>query len=205
MKLVSFSIADPRTFETAKKWDLKTVIWALAPHKSSLQKLSAGELSIKGLARFDLSEFENLEELTLSSMATGYEFGNEKALFSPNLQRFCWSFVMADLTDFGAVQEEWIRIVCRVAVARKKWCQIHIAYRAGYLCHGLSSSIEFARIQGYPWDRMDRLAEEFRGRGIAVTHDEPFATREEYEKMVDLVAARRKVPRSSLESGDSGM
>lgn len=164
----------------------------LAPHKTSLKSIELegfGE-GRRGLEEFDLTDFESLEELTLFYSATGCDTGYEANLLAPNLRTFRWHFDDFDqqhappLWLFGQPQQEWLRRLTTAAIAsRSSLRRIEICFHPDF-DHGIRGSEEERKALGYPWDRMDAIAEEIQSVGIELTYNSPTVTREVFNNLV---------------------
>ncbi|SPO06417.1 uncharacterized protein DNG_09107 [Cephalotrichum gorgonifer] len=164
---------------------LSVVASALAPHKSTLRHLSIGYLPIKGLEDFDLTGFENLEELTLSSWTTRSDFFmNGERLLAPRLRKFTWNFPVEEERGYGPLHEfkepqaAWLRLFARAAVGAG--LPLSLIYVDFYGVDNCGWSDNLPAI--YPWDHIDRVADEVKGAGIEVVYPKPILTREDFFK-----------------------
>jgi hypothetical protein len=148
----------------------------LLMHKDTLRTIDIGYLSSSGRGRlFDASDFPKLEVLKLSrrQMEKNLEFSSTEAdlLLAPNLKTFGWSFSIYDQhseswTDFGDREERWLREFARAATARKAVLKkIEITFTP--------DEWRSKEEDGYPWDRIDKIRDEVRPRGIALEYSEP--------------------------------
>lgn len=172
--------------------DLPMLAAWLHPHRETLRSLNIGYLSREGVGLlFNASAFPKLETLTLSRWQIEHRkrrglpeltYAPDSAdyLLAPNLHTFTLDFSVydqhsEDFTDFTDPEENWLRSLARDAVGRNaKLRTIKIDFAPNhYLAHGVPAG-------GYPWERMDRLRDEFRPHGLVVEYNQPPLTKEEW-------------------------
>ncbi|KAL2016207.1 hypothetical protein VTK56DRAFT_4064 [Thermocarpiscus australiensis] len=188
--------------------DLRTVWSGLVRHMPSPQSIRIGSIAnqmprsaMSGmLAGIEFTLFESLTFLSLSYWTTGSDSG-EVSLLAPRLETFEWSFDAEDnrllhLDHFQQAEEDFMRRLAHAAAERKiPLRRIDIVFTPAPVV-GLmkDAGAEFLGITEasleYPWDRMNRLAEELRSFGIQLTYNKPSVIREEYEVAV-LKACRQ--------------
>ncbi|KAL3440272.1 hypothetical protein BJX65DRAFT_35451 [Aspergillus insuetus] len=171
-------------------WSLATLQPIFEIHKSTLRRISVRCLNAGGLAGFDLRDFPSLEELKLSARTTRsrrlpytVEYPHLRNLLAPRLRVFHWDLTAEDqqcdekLHDFAQGEEDLLRefanTALRAAVA-VPLREIRITFTPDPYVY--SESIG----QPYPWDQMDALDAEFRGRGVRVRYNAPSLSREEF-------------------------
>lgn len=139
-------------------------------HKDTLKTLTVGYFSFPDKrCLFNVSDFPNLETLRLSraQMETKLEFSATHAdlLFGPNLERFEWEFPNWS-GEFGKREERWLGEFAREANSRKaKLKVIEIKAPPDFNLRRASG--------GYPWDRLDRLRDEFESYGMRLEYGTP--------------------------------
>lgn len=192
-KLESFTFRMPMSGyysgETAlSKYSLAVLQPILAHQKASLSYVQIAEIFNDGLEGFDVTDFPNLQFLSLSHDLTGLDTTLVPNLVAPGLRIFRWDMKLEDqqcgerLGDFCEPQETWLRVLVATAVERKTALrEIRINFRPE---GGLQGHHGFTQDQ-YPWDRMDKLANEFRPHGIDLTYNPPNHTREEFQAYLD--------------------
>jgi hypothetical protein len=178
--------------------DLETVWSALVLHRLSLESIRIGSVCDpvsyvdrgKGmLGAADFTFFESLRFLSLSHWATG--FGAQDSVtaleLAPRLETFEWTFDAEDgrplfLNDFQQREENFLRRLGTTAVKQQvPLRKIAIVFTplpavGTWEDADLSISVAVGYFE-YPWDRMDRLADEFRRVGIELTYNDPSVTR----------------------------
>jgi hypothetical protein len=172
-------------------WSLATLRSILIIHKSTLRSIKIRALNIRGLAGFDVREFERLEELSLSSSiicrlykAWQHDDHTLSALVGPRLRSFELVLTLEDqqhcesLGDFGETEENWLRALAHFAI-RKQYPlrEIRIQF-APYKYETLDFDCR------YPWDRMDDLDRELQLHGIRVHYSPPTVSRAEFEELL---------------------
>ncbi|KAL7913905.1 hypothetical protein GGI35DRAFT_438910 [Trichoderma velutinum] len=173
---------------TPHTWSLSTIASILSPHKATLRSITIGALQERGLVDFDLTDFESLENLSLSAWATGFVAGYETNLLSPRLTNFRWSFTAEDewgpfLRDFGEEQEHWLKQLATAAIVRKLPLQgIYIQYTPDVF------GSEIPEI--YPWDRMEHISRDIQNDGISLSWTNPNLSREDFQGFKDLFMSR---------------
>ncbi|KAL4920629.1 hypothetical protein BDW62DRAFT_198924 [Aspergillus aurantiobrunneus] len=185
------------------EWSLAILQPILAIHCHTLRAIKIRCINVGGLSGFDLRSFERLEELTLSSAATGHAYRKYSAddhllanLLAPRLRRFYWDLTLEDqqccesLADFGLAEQSWLRALA--CAATRQQCQLQeigIKYTpdGAYDCD-----------MEYPWDRMDALDRELEPNGIRVSYNPPSISREEYLVIREKAMAWKRV----IELGD---
>ena len=179
-RLEHFAMMDVFGGSTRGIGTLKDAIRALSQHKATLRTIRLRGLS-PGLRGFDLTDFESLEELDLTAGCTGIEIGQEAQLLAPRLQKFTWTFALADHHGkgwnwFKQQEEDWIRRFAQAATERgSSLCEIFIDLQPFD-----DDSREEEIPDTYPFDRMDCIASEIRGAGITLSYPPPPISREEY-------------------------
>lgn len=153
-------------------------------HRNTLKVLEIGILCRRGSKPFfDLSDFTALEHLIMSRWYKGsppIKLTEQVAqyFFAPNLGKFTWDFSIFDQHSgiceaFGQLEEEWLRSMANTAIARNTSLkEIYIDYK---LTLGAQSLLD-----EYPWDRMDRLVDEFEPKGIKIRYFEPTISRSDW-------------------------
>ncbi|KAL3455038.1 hypothetical protein BJX64DRAFT_91268 [Aspergillus heterothallicus] len=187
-----------------RTWSLATLQPILAIHASTLRRISVRCINIGGLAGLDLRGFPNLEELKLSAQTTTNEFQDYTAgqkllpnLLAPRLRLFYWDHTLEDqqceeqLRFFAQAEEDFLRALANAVFDAGLVCFREI--RIQFTPHAYVYEPE----EIYPWDRMDAVDREVRGRGVRVTYNKPTCTKEEFLKMQE--AAREKARMRSLE------
>lgn len=164
----------------------------LYPHRETLRSIYIGYLSGDSIgALFNASAFPELETLTLSRWQIGpyngrglpeltYAPDTAAQLLAPNLHTFTLDFSLVDeceevFTDFMDPEEQWVRAFARDALAcnsKLRTIKTHFT-PIDYFVGGTQAP-------GYPWDRMDRLRDEFSPHGLVIEYNEPLLTREEW-------------------------
>lgn len=155
----------------------------LLKHRESLTTLNIGYLSSSSQGKLlDLSDFTSLEDLKLSrwQMAEALDFRDEDAgmLLSPKLRKFTWDLSNNEQhseswTGFGETEERWLGRFSQAAVARKASLrEIKIVFSPD----GWEANEEL----GYPWDRMDRIKNDFGPLGLAITCNQPPISKEKW-------------------------
>ncbi|KAK7222362.1 hypothetical protein V2G26_010365 [Clonostachys chloroleuca] len=165
------------------RYDLGIMKTILSHQKASLSHINIHELLTKsGVEDFNLSGFHQLHTLCMSRDLTGIDTSHVANLLAPNLLIFRWDMRLEDqqccrgLEGFAQPQEEWIRVFAKSSMGRKtslKQIQINF-YPEGWFNEDIDKDYQ------YPWDRMDRLAEEFESLGINVVYNPPNITKEEF-------------------------
>lgn len=171
------------------------------------------------LAGVDFASFGRLTDLSLSFWATGSDdAGGEEAagggLLAPRLAAFEWVFDGDDgralyADHFGPQEADFLRRLARAAVARRvPLRRIAVVFTPAPVVPIRYNLVSGVGLEGpeacdsdaaehleYPWDRMDRLADELRPMGIELTYNTPSVTRERFEAAVEeyrnAVAAAR--------------
>ncbi|KAH6609167.1 hypothetical protein Trco_002513 [Trichoderma cornu-damae] len=169
--------------EASRVWGLPIIACIIAPHRATLRSITVSSLPEKGLADFDLTGFENLKHLSLSSWVTGFAEGDETNLLAPRLTSFRWVFTLEQqhsesLLDFGEVQEHWLRRFIAEAIARGlplRDIDIRYAPDRFYLPTDLPEI--------YPWDRMESIERDFQDKGIKLSWTFPTISREHYREV----------------------
>lgn len=158
----------------------------IAPHKTTLRSITVGSLHEKSLVGFDLTGFENLTHISLSTWATGSTTGDETNLLAPRLTTFRWVFTVEDqhsesLFCFGEAQEHWLRSFIAAAIAWKLPLEnIYIQYAPeGYY-------LPQDRPVMYPWDRMKNIATDIQDEGINLSWTPPTVSREDFQDFQNL-------------------
>ncbi|KAK4157409.1 hypothetical protein C8A00DRAFT_11782 [Chaetomidium leptoderma] len=177
--------------------NLRRVWSCLVPHLLSLQSIRITHNMTRfspmadSLTGVDFTFFESLTFLSLSYWATGSSNtgGKESSLLAPRLEVFEWTFQTQSqrqlfLNRFHQAEEDFLRRLA-VAAGEKKIPLREIAVVFSPVpameinegvCHGITeTTVE------YPWDRMDRLADEIRCLGIELTYNTPSVSREDCE------------------------
>ncbi|KAJ5498467.1 hypothetical protein N7453_007518 [Penicillium expansum] len=168
-------------------WSLATLQPILYIHRKTLRSIKLYRFNRGGLEGFDLREFENLEQLSLS-----YEFSDPQrsprneafeppdSLLAPRLRVFHWNLTSLDsqcaerLGDFAKAEEDWLRLLARKAF--KRGCplqRIEITFTPGTDCFGTGDEV-------YPWDRMDAIGADLRPHGVEVSYSTPSVSRERF-------------------------
>ena len=169
--------------------DLPMLGSMLLMHKDTLNTIDIGYLSKAGRGRlFDAAHFPNLEVLGLSrwQMASDLKFSAAEAdlLLAPSLKAFELDFSIYDQhseswTDFGDMEEDWVREFARTAIARKAALEkIRITFNP--------DSWGTKEEDGYPWDRMDKIRDEIRPYGMALEYSEPECTKDRWLERMKL-------------------
>lgn len=164
----------------------------LAIHKSTLRSISISCINVAGLDGFDLHEFENLEELSLSYQSTKgtVDIHLIPNFLAPQLRVFHWDLTLEDqqcnenLGDFQQKEEDWLRRLALTAITQG--CplrRIEITFTPLYTYY-------FDGV--YPWDRMDALGRELQPHGIQVGYNPPCTSREGYMEIWNRTMARKK-------------
>ncbi|CAH0037153.1 unnamed protein product [Clonostachys rhizophaga] len=189
-ELASFSFGS--FYNNTNYFDLPMFATMLDKHKHTLTKLSIGYLATSGRGMIlDLFEFTALEDLQLSvwqllrpaEAEERFTFRAEEAklLSAPKLRKFTLDFSIydqhsEDWSDFGEREQRWLRGMAETAIARKAPLrEIHVIFTP--------DSWDAKKEDGYPWDLMKALGDEFEPAGIAVTHNTPTMSREEWSKL----------------------
>jgi hypothetical protein len=173
-------------------WSLAILQRILAIHKSTLRSIRIRCINVPGLDRFDLREFENLEELSLSYLSTNGTVGIHLIpnLLAPHLRVFHWDLTREDqqcnesLGDFQQKEEDWLRRLALTAVTQGcplRRIEITFTPLFTYYFDGV-----------YPWDRMDALGRELQPHGIQVCYNPPSTSREEYMEIWNRTMAVKK-------------
>lgn len=187
--------------------DLRTLWSYLVPHARTLETLRVGSLShqtpqtpLAGqLAGVDFAPFERLRSLSLSYWATGSDGGEEVyGLLAPRLETFEWTFDGDDgrplsLDHFGEEEEEFLRRLAKGAAARGlPLTKLTVVYTPTTTAPLKTNSLLFTMLgldlagaiqeREYPWDRMDRLAEELREQRIEFKYNEPSISRKTFQE-----------------------
>lgn len=165
------------------RYDLGIMKTILSHQKASLSHINIHELlSQPGVLGFDLSGFHRLHTLCMSRDLTGVDTLAVANLVAPNLRTFRWDTGLEDqqccrgLEGFAETEEDWIRAFAESSVERKTFLQqIQISFSPDSWFLG-----DIDKDYQYPWDRMDRLAEEFKPHGINVVYNSPNTTKEEF-------------------------
>uniref|UniRef100_A0A8H7N681 Uncharacterized protein n=1 Tax=Bionectria ochroleuca TaxID=29856 RepID=A0A8H7N681_BIOOC len=165
------------------RYDLGIMKTILSHQKASLSHINIHELlSQPGVLGFDLSGFHRLHTLCMSRDLTGADTLAVANLVAPNLRTFRWDTGLEDqqccrgLEGFAETEEDWIRAFAESSVERKTSLQqIQISFSPDSWFLG-----DIDKDYQYPWDRMDRLAEEFKPHGINVVYNSPNTTKEEF-------------------------
>ncbi|CAG9976192.1 unnamed protein product [Clonostachys byssicola] len=165
------------------RYDLGIMKTILSHQKASLSHVNIHELLTQsGVQDFNLSEFHQLYTLCLSRDLTGIGTSHVANLLAPNLRTFRWDMALEDQHDcrglegFAEPQEEWIRALAKSSMGRKTSLkQIHIDFHPEGSFTG-----DIDKDYQYPWDRMDRLAEDFKSHGINVVYSPPKITKEQF-------------------------
>ncbi|SPO00312.1 uncharacterized protein DNG_03157 [Cephalotrichum gorgonifer] len=165
---------------------LSTVSSGLSLYKNTLRSLDIGGLLVQGHEGFDLTEFDNLESLTLSSCSMGIDCGNGENLLAPRLLRFNWKFprrarVDGYVYEFTRLHENWLRrFACAATRTGSSLNRIHIGISGIEYSWGVGNWPEV-----YPWDCIDRVASEVKGAGIEILYHKPRMTRSDFYKQRD--------------------
>ncbi|KAJ5817489.1 hypothetical protein N7447_007497 [Penicillium robsamsonii] len=174
-----------------KDWSLATLQPILSLHRKTLRSLTLDAINCPGIHGLDLRQFENLDELSLSSQITGHQqrrYGNEyfeppDGLLAPRLRVFHWDLTLVDqqccegFDGFGQVEEDWLRQLARRAIQRG--CplrKIEIKFTPGEW--SFDSDV-------YPWDRMDAIGRELRPHGVELSYNPPSVSKEWFLKIVE--------------------
>jgi len=171
----------------------------LAPHRKSLRTLDISTMynHTPDFTDFGLRDFACLESLTLGRVGRLSDSDNQAAaaqqiLAAPNLRRFRW-VIGSDFSDsyetdhnewflFGPEEETFLRELAAQAIARRLSLErIDVNFYPSVACQFMPDE--------YPWDRMDRVADEIRRGGIALGYGMPPVTREEFGTMPWPLAA----------------
>ncbi|KAH8692381.1 hypothetical protein BGW36DRAFT_387494 [Talaromyces proteolyticus] len=172
-------------------WSLATLQPILSIHKSTLRSISIRCINVGGLDGFDLREFENLEELSLSYQSTKHtaDIHLIPNLLAPQLRVFHWDLTLEDqqcnesLGFFEQKEEDWLRTLALTAVTRGcPMRRIEITFTPLYTYY-------FAGV--YPWDRMDALGRELHPHGVQVYYNPPSTSREEYMEILNRTVAKQ--------------
>lgn len=175
-----------RPIHDADYVDLPMVQSWLQVHKYTLRCIKIGRISARfeeAMGRlFDVKEFPNLEELHLSrwdlSRTLDSAIQDADLLLGPKLRKFELGYtVMREwgsprASDFGEREENWVRCLAQVAIARGHCLQeIYVDFYTP----------EFGDLSdAYPWDGLDRLRTEFQSPGLRVEHSGYTYTRDEW-------------------------
>lgn len=173
--------------------DLPMFTTWLYPHRETLRSIYIGYLSGDSIgALFNASAFPELETLTLSRWQIGhynrttglpeltYAPDTADQLLAPNLHTFTLDFSLFGqhdelFTDFMDPEEQWVRAFARDALARNsklRTIKIHFT-PIDHFASGMQEG-------GYPWDRMDKLRDEFSPHGLVIEYNEPTVTKKEW-------------------------
>ncbi|CAH0058190.1 unnamed protein product [Clonostachys solani] len=172
------------------RYNLSIMKAILSHQKASLSHINIHELlSQSGVQDCDLSGFHQLHTLCMSRDLTGIDTIPVANLVAPNLLIFRWDMRLEDqqcsrgLEGFAKLEEDWVRAFAKSSMERKSSLQqIQISFFPEGWFYG-----DIDKDYQYPWDRMDRLAEEFRTHGINVVYNTPNITKEEFLKLKEEV------------------
>ena len=169
-------------------WSLAKIITMLTPHKKSLRTLEISAMynHTPDFKDFGLRDFVSLESLTLGRVGRLSDDSQAQILAARNLRRFRWvikqDFFDPHETDhnawflFDREEETWLRELATQAIARQLPLErIDVDFYPSVACQRIPEE--------YPWDRMDRVADEIRRGGITLSYRLPSATREEFGTM----------------------
>ncbi|OQE44130.1 hypothetical protein PENCOP_c002G01836 [Penicillium coprophilum] len=171
-------------------WTLATLQPILSIHRKSLRSITLYAVGWPGSDGFDLREFENLEELSLSSEISGHQRYEQRGnleppdgLLAPRLRAFHWDLTLIDqqcrevLCHFAQPEEDWLRLLAYKAIERGCPLQkISIKY----------TPEDWGRVGNvYPWDRMDAIGADLRSHGIGVSYNAPSVSREQFLKTAE--------------------
>ena len=159
------------------------MIPAVAQHRATLRSLQIIGMRDSGLSGFDLTAFTCLEDLRLSTGSTGRDIDDQAQLLAPRLRKFTWIFPGFPSSHhdigwnvFGQREEDWIRSLAQTAAGYgSPLREIFIDDQPTFEDDdqdGISDT--------YPWDRMDRVADEIRGSGITLSYNPPQISRDAY-------------------------
>ncbi|RAO70401.1 uncharacterized protein BHQ10_006413 [Talaromyces amestolkiae] len=185
--------------------DLSMVQRWLQAHKTSLRYIMINELSLQrppeGQLDFNAVQFTSLKHLHLSRwlwskpLDLSLAKAEAESLLAPKLRVFVWDFTAERdgfrefWTDFGAQEEEWLKVFAQVAISRRdRHClqEIRIQFTPEDMGWGRESEI-------YPWDRLDRIREEVvqqSGGLVALTYNKPVFSREEWKDFLEERSGR---------------
>ncbi|CAG9977423.1 unnamed protein product [Clonostachys byssicola] len=192
-KLTSFEFSMPFSDHYSgegplTRYNLGVLQQVLLHQKNHICYIGLQELVNQGLYGFDVTDFHSLKTLTLGHDTTGTDSSSIANLVAPNCEVFCWDMVLEDqqcpekLGSFNQPEEDWLRAFAQAAIARKSALRhIKVLYYPesdAYLTEEALKSLE------YPWDRMDRLAQEIQPYGIHLSYSAPNISRGEFDEMV---------------------
>lgn len=176
-------------------------IWSHAMvHSQCLTSLRVGNVSKmsdpdRSLNGVDFSYFVNLVSLSLSSSVTGSNGDHAGALVAPHLEVFEWT-LHADrphgqvyLDTFGWKEEEFLRRFARAAIAQQpepralRDINVHFTPDPEFdsVTGRTPMDQELRYWYQYPWDRLDRVADEIQPKGLELTYSPPTMTKLAYE------------------------
>ncbi|CAH0056889.1 unnamed protein product [Clonostachys solani] len=193
-KLTSFDFSMPLSDHYSGEdpltpYNLGVMQRVLSHQKRFLSCIRLQELLDEGLYDFGVIDFHSLKTLSLGHGTTGTDSSSIANLVAPNCEVFCWDMVLEDqqhgecLGHFRQPEEDWLRAFAHVAIARKSALRhMKILYYPDDGAYNVDD--EALKILEYPWDRMDRLAQEIQPYGIHLSYNTPTTTREEFEEMV---------------------
>ncbi|KAH8696133.1 hypothetical protein BGW36DRAFT_380313 [Talaromyces proteolyticus] len=175
--------------EVVPELNLMVLRTMLFKHRKSLKVLDIGNLVFHGLGELcDLSEFEALESLTLSKYQlkrqldenSGSHDNAAELLLGPRLKIFRWCFANYDgypeeWSEFGEREAAWLRTFAEAAVAKRASLK---EIRIRFIPEPNSATRD-----SYPWDRLDKLNDEFSPHGIAFSYSTPPMSREDWLKL----------------------
>ncbi|KAK4186345.1 hypothetical protein QBC35DRAFT_453385 [Podospora australis] len=161
----------------------------------------------RALFHVDFSYFTSLASLSLSLSATGTNPDRAAKLIAPRLETFEWTFPEPTVPDgpylnsFAWREEEFLRRFAREAVEKQPDPRalrrikvdfvptlrfdprslLQPMYLSGLTAQPSYQSSLHASYE-YPWDRLDRIAEEVLGHGIRLVYNKPAMTKAEFEE-----------------------
>ncbi|CAG9936352.1 unnamed protein product [Clonostachys rosea f. rosea IK726] len=170
---------------------LPEILQMLRKHKETLKiiKICSMGARVPIEDSLDTSDFTALEELTVSR----WHFGDVDPVFqetdvdlvaAPNFKRLTYD-ARRDMYrqrhgQFKSDDETWVRRLIQGALARNLSLQ-----QFEIICQ---QNIPATRIDPvYPWDRIKRLQEEFRPRGVGVICNPPVVTKWEWNALHDVL------------------
>ncbi|KAJ5951959.1 uncharacterized protein N7479_010372 [Penicillium vulpinum] len=183
-------------------WRLAKLQPILSVHRKTLRSITLYGIGSPGFDGFDLRQFDNLEELSLSSQISGHQGPRERTIYQPpdglfasRLRVFHWDLTLLDqqlgesLSDFDQEEEDWLRLFARKAIeCRCPLQRIKIKFTP---CDWQGAG------DVYPWDRMDAMGADLRPHGIKVSYNPPSISREQY--MTYIANSAQKDPALAAE------
>ena len=171
-----FNIAYPDVHRSRcryKDWSLRDIGWVLRGHQNTLTHITISSLFHSRLEGFDVSGFQLLESLEISSSATGTDTQLIHNLLPPSLRSFCWDMrlvggqCMYERSRFGDADEQWLSVLLKAAAERginleKLTVRFTIPHKLSDDCvrkgHGSKG------VKNCPWSRIYQLSQQFKPR-----------------------------------------